>query len=995
WTTGFSGFSSKDNSFDTQFTAASNTIWPYPQPLTANLSNTLGLPTGNWDKTAGGLVTAIFYDDNARVIQTQSKNLTGGVDILTTQYSFNGQLLQTVLRQQKNAPNAQTHTVTTKYSYDDLWRPLTVKQSISSTIGANTVNSAEQTIVGNTYNALGQLSQKKLGNKPSVSGAALSNLSYEYNIRGWLTAINKGYLTATNNDQYFGMQLGYDKNGTLGSFSPQFNGNISGTLWKNESDQQVRKYDFSYDATNRITGAAFNQYVSGSGTSAVFNTSAGLDFSLTSMSYDANGNIQTMNQKGWKLGGSNYIDSLKYTYYNNGNRLKNVIDLVNDTSTRLGDFRSSKAYMTILGTKTNAATDYTYDANGNMNKDRNKDIEDPLLDGIEYNYLNLPVKIRVKNKGTIEYLYDNTGNKLRKTVTEGSLITTTLYIAGFEYKNDTLQQLMHAEGRVRLEQPTVNTCPALPLRYVYDYFVKDHLGNVRMVLTEEQPSDCYLAATVEDARVDNEKLLYDIKSARIIDKTTTGATQASFENKLYRTHGGLTNEKTGLGIVLKVMAGDKVAIRGESFYSLPGGNAGSPLTLALAELLTSFVGSGTGAAKGISATTDITGITGNAASLTSFVNSNNPASNTAKAAINWILFDEQFKFVAGDFDGVVAGGGYKNHVKFVNTPVGVSKSGYLYIYVSNESNLAVYFDNLQVTHTRGPILETNDYYPFGLMMAGISTKALGKAQNKEKFGGKELQEDEFADGTGLESYDFSARNYDPQIGRFQNIDPHGFQYPQWNPYNYAINNPILCNDPTGKDFAIYVTQGKDGSWQITIKATYYVNKGDSKSKASAEAGVTVWNEQSGKFTYKESGKEGKEYKVNFELKVEEVDDPNSEKTKDMHSMKDAKKEDNSSNIFRSTEELETPGVTNSGYLILIRNDKRDDRQVSAHEMGHTLGVEDGSSGLMNGSNDGNMSILTKHIKSIIRYALNDKNQTHARVFGNIKKGRARSNNENN
>jgi RHS repeat-associated protein len=840
------------------------------------IENPANLTTGVW------LETATFYDDKGRSVQTQNTNYKGGLDIVTSMYDFLNKAVCTYRVHNNPAAGISNFRVQTNMNYDNAGRLATVTKNLNDDANPSVPSTTQRVIATYVYDALGQTKEKKLGQKTAYntapSSTPLEDDIISYNIRGWTKGINwQGYGSAStspavssSSNKWFGMDVSYD----WGFTNNQFNGNVAGTSWVSAGDGYQRAYGFGYDNSNRLLFADFNQNFSGTWAKTDpsdvnfkidFTTRIGDGATYTS-AYDAGGNILAMQHNAVVVNTSQLLDNLTYSYNSNSNKINTVSDAaVQPANMNLGDFKDGNT----------TGSDYGYDVNGNLISDKNKYINgstgvDQTSGGaIVYNYLNLPYQVSMQYsngtaKGSINYIYDAAGNKLEKRTNEvaspfnGNIATqtTTTYLANFVYRNNALQYFTHEEGKVRVVTPTSYDNNQT---YVYDYAVKDNINNVRVLLTDELQQDIYPAATLESGAT-SEGNYYNINTVDIVNNppslTTTyvnnngisnpdpGVTTTANSARMYHLNGS-TGDKVGLGIALKVMAGDNVTIYGRTFWHNTGtGINNSSYNIAVSSLLTLLANTSAvslsheGASAGA-----LTGSTVTPGELGNWFTNNEPVPTTyPKAYINYILFDEQFRPVTtGGGSGFIPVNTTADQISpLVVTNVSIPKGGFLYVYCSNESNMDVYFDNLQVVNTRSPLLESNSYYPFGLAMAGITDKVekTGYLANTYKFGSKELQNIEFTDGTGLEEYDFGARFYDPQIGRWGVIDALADNMRRFSPYNYGFDNPVRFTDPDGNGNTDWVKK-VDGSTVYDSRVVdektaklYYGDKAEYKAVGS-------------------------------------------------------------------------------------------------------------------------------------------------------------------
>lgn len=396
--------------------------------------------------------TITYYDEYGSEIQTQSDHQMG-VDVLSQQVNFAGEIIKTV---ERHNGSQGLVLVVQKFCYDHEGRLIRTTHQVNQ--------DPEIILAKYEYDEMSRQQDKKIHSTDN-GGSFLQSVDYRYNIHSWITAINQldpsGPQLQSGEDviDLFSMQLDYNSDelnaGPNLNVTSLYNGNISAIAWQDAFEEDMHIYAYQYDKLNRLLQADYAAFGSNS-----WNKNTGRY--NTAYTYDKNGNIKGLIRNG-KTGTNSYglLDELVYSYKNGiSNQLLSVTDAGNNANgVAIDQFIDGNT----------SGSDYFYDANGNIVEDINKGIQ------ISYNHLNKPASITwIGTSNRIDYVYNAAGSKLTQIVS-GSQSVTRDYINSFHYTDNELEFFSHQEGRVVKE----NTGS-----FHYEYNLQDHLGNIRLTFSD-------------------------------------------------------------------------------------------------------------------------------------------------------------------------------------------------------------------------------------------------------------------------------------------------------------------------------------------------------------------------------------------------------------------------------------------------------------------------------------------------------------------------------
>ena len=137
------------------------------------------------DEGDGYLETITYYDNKYRVIQVVSENHLGGIDVISTQYDFVGNVRRV---HSTHSDGTNTMEQLLEYEYDHANRLMSCDHTLNEDDPVR--------LYTNEYNELGELVKKHLHQEQGSTDHA-QTIDYDYNIRGWLKSINESGLSGS------------------------------------------------------------------------------------------------------------------------------------------------------------------------------------------------------------------------------------------------------------------------------------------------------------------------------------------------------------------------------------------------------------------------------------------------------------------------------------------------------------------------------------------------------------------------------------------------------------------------------------------------------------------------------------------------------------------------------------------------------------------------------------------------------------------------------
>ncbi|WP_172805236.1 RHS repeat domain-containing protein [Aquiflexum balticum] len=383
-----------------------------------------------------------------------------------------------------------------------------------------------------------------------------------------------------------------------------------------------------------------------------------------------------------------------------------------------------------------------------------------------------------------------------------------------------LDYLVHEEGRIVSEPDGLHS----------EFYVKDHLGNVRQVL--RSPNIQTFMATMEIQNAETEEVDFSMVSASRQTEPEHNVTEGGNEVAWLNADRG---RMLGPGRTQEIYAGDSLKLQVHGKYvddKNQKANAGS------------FMAVG-GVKRLVADLNELALFTQNAGganpialfNLADILGKDLQKREAPEAYLIYALYDrDSNRYEVGK---KVLSKNAANQHEVLEENMYISKDGYMETFVVNETSEDVWFDNMMVMSVSSAIVQETHYDPWGLELTGIGYEYAGVKKNKYLFNGKELIED-----NGLQYYDYGARMYDPAIGRWGIVDPLADQFQSWSPYSFSFNNPLRFIDPDGR-----------APWDVIIKGSES-QAAFNELQSSVQGQLNLSMDANGKVSYTQVG-EGK------------------------------------------------------------------------------------------------------------------------------------------